>query len=79
MSEELQQYEQVRDQLMEEFIQDISPWIKWDEISGFEERMARSAIRKLIIHAWHKGSMEGIATMSNYMNEVFSNDPASKV
>lgn len=79
MNEELEKYEVVRDQLMDEFIKDISPWIKWDEISGFEERMARSAIRKLIIHSWHKGSMEGIATLSSYMNEVFGNDPASKV
>ena len=79
MNEELEKYEAVRDQLMDEFIQDISPWIKWDEISGFEERMARSAIRKLIIHAWHNGTIDGIATMRNYMNEVFSNDPARKV
>lgn len=81
MNEELKQYEQVRDRLMEEFIQDISPWIRWDDISGFEERMARYAIRELIIQAYHAGAISGIESMADYMNsdEVFGNDPASKV
>lgn len=58
MNEELEKYEVVRDQLMDEFIKDISPWINWDEISGFEERMARDAIRKLIIYSYREGAME---------------------
>lgn len=81
MNEELEKYEVARDQLMEEFIKDISPWIKWDEISGFEETMAKMVIRALVRKAYHAGTMEGIESMVKYMHsdEVFGNDPASKV
>lgn len=80
MNEELEVYDEVRDRLMDEFIKNVSPWIKWDEISGFEERMALSCIRGLISDAYHAGQSAGIIVMASYVNkEVFGNDPASKV
>lgn len=79
--QELVKFDELQESLTSEFIQDVSKWADWDAMSGFEERMARMAVRKLIRKAYHAGSMEGIESMVKYMHsdEVFGNDPTSKV
>ena len=65
----MKEYDAIRDQLMDDFIKNISTWVKWDELSGFEETMARSAIRILIIKSYHEGTMNGIKSMSDNLKE----------
>lgn len=59
----LDEYEAIRDKLMEDFIQNLAPWVNWDELSGFQEQMARSIIRGLISDAYFKGKMDGISAL----------------
>lgn len=69
MNEELERYEVVRDKLMDEFINNISPLIDWVGMSGFEEVMARSAVRSLISLSYYEGTMNGIRVMQQNMKE----------
>ena len=65
----MKEYDEIQQRLMDEFIKNISPWVKWDEISGFEETMARSAIRSLISQSYYEGTMNGIKSMSDNLKE----------
>ena len=65
----MKEYDEVQQRLMDEFINNISPWVKWDEISGFEETMARSAVRSLISLSYYEGTMNGIRVMQQNMKE----------
>ena len=69
MNEELEKYEEMQQRLMDEFIANISPWIDWVGMSGFEEKMARSAVRSLISLSYYEGTMNGIRAMYQNMKE----------
>lgn len=67
--ESMKEYEEIQQRLMDEFITNISPWIDWVGMSGFEESMARSAVRSLISLSYYEGTMNGIRVMQQNMNE----------
>ena len=67
--ESMQEYDEMQQRLMDEFINNISPWIDWAGMSGFEEAMARSAVRSLISLSYYEGTMNGIRVMQQNMNE----------
>ena len=68
-NESMKEYEEIQQRLMDEFINNISPWIDWVGMSGFEERMARSAVRSLISLSYYEGTMNGIRVMQENMKE----------
>ena len=68
-NESMKEYEKIQQRLMDEFINNISPWIDWVGMSGFEEAMARSAVRSLISLSYYEGTMNGIRVMQQNMNE----------
>lgn len=74
----MQEYEKIQQRLMDEFINNISPWIDWVGMSGFEETMARSAVRSLISLSYYEGTMNGIRVMQQNMKE-FQDDAAREV
>ena len=53
-NESVKEYEKIQQLLMDEFIANISPWIDWVGMSGFEESMARSAVRSLISLSYYE-------------------------
>ena len=63
----MKEYEEIQQRLMDEFINNISPWIDWVGMSGFEETMARSAVRSLISLSYYEGTMNGIRVMQQNM------------
>ena len=67
--ESMKEYDEVQQRLMNEFINNISPWIDWAGMSGFEETMARSAVRSLISLSYYEGTMNGIRVMQQNMKE----------
>lgn len=67
--ESMKEYEKIQRRLMDEFITNISPWIDWVGMSGFEETMARSAVRSLISLSYYEGTMNGIRVMQQNMKE----------
>ena len=67
--ESMTEYEKIQQRLMDEFINNISPWIDWLGMSGFEEKMARSAVRSLISLSYYEGTMNGIRVMQENMKE----------
>lgn len=78
MNKELEKYEEMQQRLMDEFINNISPWIDWVGMSGFEEKMARSAVRSLISLSYYEGTMNGIRVMQESMKE-FQDDAARDI
>ena len=76
--ESMQEYEEMQQRLMDEFINNISPWIDWVGMSGFEEKMARSAVRSLISLSYYEGTMNGIRVMQENMKE-FQDDAARDI
>ena len=68
-NESMKEYEEMQQRLMDEFINNISPWIDWVGMSGFEEKMARSAVRSLISLSYYEGTMNGIRVMQENMKE----------
>lgn len=68
-NESMKEYEEMQQRLMDEFINNISPWIDWVGMSGFEESMARSAVRSLISLSYYEGTMNGIRVMQENMKE----------
>lgn len=68
-NESMKEYEEMQKRLMDEFINNISPWIDWVGMSGFEESMARSAVRSLISLSYYEGTMNGIRVMQENMKE----------
>ena len=68
-NESMKEYEEIQQRLMDEFINNISPWIDWVGMSGFEEKMARSAVRSLISLSYYEGTMNGIRVMQENMKE----------
>ena len=68
-NESMKEYEEMQQRLMGEFIANISPWIDWVGMSGFEEKMARSAVRSLISLSYYEGTMNGIRVMQENMKE----------
>lgn len=68
-NESMKEYEEMQQRLMDEFIANISPWIDWVGMSGFEESMARSAVRSLISLSYYEGTMNGIRVMQENMKE----------
>lgn len=74
-NESMKEYEEMQQRLMDEFINNISPWIDWVGLSGFEEKMARSAVRSLISLSYYEGTMNGIRVMQESMKE-FQDDAA---
>ena len=76
--ESMQEYEEMQQRLMDEFINNISPWIDWVGMSGFEEKMARSAVRSLISLSYYEGTMNGIRVMQESMKE-FQDDAARDI
>ena len=77
-NESLKEYEEMQQRLMDEFINNISPWIDWVGMSGFEESMARSAVRSLISLSYYEGTMNGIRVMQENMKE-FHDDAARDI
>ena len=73
--ESVKEYDEMQQRLMDEFINNISPWIDWVGMSGFEETMARSAVRSLIGLSYYEGTMNGIRVMQQSMKE-FQDDAA---
>ena len=69
-NESMKEYEEIQQRLMDEFISNISPWIDWVGMSGFEESMARSAVRSLISLSYYEGTMNGIRVMQENMKEL---------
>lgn len=67
--ESMKEYDEIQQRLMDEFINNISPWIDWVDMSGFEETMARSAVRSLISLSYYEGTMNGIRVMQQNMKE----------
>lgn len=67
--ESMKEYSEIQQRLMDEFITNISPWIDWLGMSGFEESMARSAVRSLISLSYYEGTMNGIRVMQQNMKE----------
>ena len=76
--ESMKEYEEIQQRLMDEFINNISPWIDCVGMSGFEETMARSAVRSLISLSYYEGTMNGIRVMQQNMKE-FQDDAAREV
>ena len=76
--ESINEYDEMQHRLMDEFINNISPWIDWVGMSGFEETMARSAVRSLISLSYYEGTMNGIRVMQQNMKE-FQDDAAREV
>lgn len=76
--ESMKEYEEMQQRLMDEFISNISPWIDWVGMSGFEESMARSAVRSLISLSYYEGTMNGIRVMQENMKE-FQDDAARDI
>lgn len=76
--ESIKEYDEIQQRLMDEFINNISPWIDWLGMSGFEETMARSAVRSLISLSYYEGTMNGIRVMQQSMKE-FQDDAAREV
>ena len=76
--ESMKEYEKIQQRLMDEFITNISPWIDWVGMSGFEESMARSAVRSLISLSYYEGTMNGIRVMQQNMKE-FQDDAARDI
>lgn len=74
----MKEYDEMQQRLMDEFIANISPWIDWVGMSGFEERMARSAVRSLISLSYYEGTMNGIRVMQQSMKE-FEDDAARDI
>ena len=74
----MKEYDEVQQRLMDEFINNISPWIDWVGMSGFEEKMARSAVRNLISLSYYEGTMNGIRVMQQNMKE-FQDDAARDI
>lgn len=68
-NESMTEYEKIQQRLMDEFIANISPWIDWVGMSGFEEKMARSAVRSLISLSYYEGTMNGIRVMQENMKD----------
>ena len=68
-NESMKEYEEMQQRLMDEFINNISPWVDWVGMSGFEEKMARSAVRSLISLSYYEGTMNGIRVMQENMKE----------
>ena len=77
-NESMKEYEEMQRRLMDEFINNISPWIDWVGMSGFEEKMARSAVRSLISLSYYEGTMNGIRVMQESMKE-FQDDAARDI
>lgn len=77
-NESMKEYEEMQQRLMDEFINNISPWIDWVGMSGFEESMARSAVRSLISLSYYEGTMNGIRVMQENMKE-FQDDAARDI
>lgn len=77
-NESMKEYEEMQQRLMDEFINNISPWIDWVGMSGFEESMARSAVRSLISLSYYEGTMNGIRVMQESMKE-FQDDAARDI
>lgn len=77
-NESMKEYEKIQQRLMDEFINNISPWIDWVGMSGFEETMARSAVRSLISLSYYEGTMNGIRVMQENMKE-FQDDAARDI
>ena len=77
-NESMKEYEEIQQRLMDEFINNISPWIDWVGMSGFEESMARSAVRSLISLSYYEGTMNGIRVMQENMKE-FQDDAARDI
>lgn len=77
-NESMKEYEEIQQRLMDEFISNISPWIDWVGMSGFEESMARSAVRSLISLSYYEGTMNGIRVMQESMKE-FQDDAARDI
>lgn len=77
-NESMKEYEEMQQRLMDEFINNISPWIDWVGMSGFEETMARSAVRSLISLSYYEGTMNGIRVMQESMKE-FQDDAARDI
>ena len=69
-NESMKEYEEMQQRLMDEFINNISPWVDWVGMSGFEEKMARSAVRSLISLSYYEGTMNGIRVMQENMKEL---------
>lgn len=76
--ESMQEYDKMQQRLIAEFISNISPWIDWLGTSGFEETMARSAVRSLISLSYYEGTMNGIRVMQQSMKE-FQDDAARDI
>lgn len=76
--ESLKEYEEMQQRLMDEFINNTSPWIDWVGMSGFEEKMARSAVRSLISLSYYEGTANGIRVMRDSMKE-FQDDAARDI
>ena len=76
--ESVKEYDEMQQRLMDEFINNISPWIGWVGMSGFEETMARSAVRSLIGLSYYEGTMNGIRVMQQSMKE-FQDDAARDI
>lgn len=76
--ESMAEYEEMQQRLMDEFINNISPWVDWVGMSGFEESMARSAVRSLISLSYYEGTMNGIRVMQENMKE-FHDDAARDI
>ena len=76
--ESMTEYEEMQQRLMDEFISNISPWIDWVGMSGFEEKMARSAVRSLISLSYYEGTMNGIRVMQENMKD-FHDDAARDI
>ena len=74
----MKEYDEVQQRIMAEFINNISPWIDWSGMSGFEETMARSAVRSLISISYYEGTMNGIRVMQQNMKE-FQDDTARDI
>lgn len=68
-NESMKEYEEMQQRLMDEFINNISPWVDWVGMSGFEEKMARSAVRSLISLSYYEGTANGIRMMRENMKE----------
>ena len=77
-NEPMKEYEEMQQRLMDEFINNISPWIDWVGMSGLEETMARSAVRSLISLSYYEGTMNGIRVMQENMKE-FHDDAARDI
>ena len=77
-NESIKEYEEMQQRLMDEFINNISPWIDWVGMSGFEETMARSAVRSLISLSYYEGTMNGIRVMQENMKD-FHDDAARDI